>query len=168
MNMPRDYFSILGLSPAFDIEAADLKKRYFSAQRAFHPDRLVGKGPQDRRLAISHSMLLNSAYETLKSPLRRAQYLLFLKNMPVAAAKPSPELLMEIMELREHVAEIASAEAVASLEMKVIHEKGGIIKHISEAFRDEDAERARELTIRLSYLEKLVDEIRVKKKMIGQ
>ena len=51
-------------------------------------------------------MDINAAYETLKNPLKRAQYLLFLQGIIVGtdkdSIKPSPDLLMEIMELREN------------------------------------------------------------------
>jgi molecular chaperone HscB len=57
----KNYFSVFDLTPAFDIDTRTLEKSYFNAQRLFHPDRLVGKGPMERQQAVLHSMLVNEA-----------------------------------------------------------------------------------------------------------
>lgn len=164
MSEQPDYFSVFGLSPSFDIDLADLEKRYFIAQREFHPDRMVSKSTQARTLAISRSMLLNSAYETLQSPLRRAQYLLLLQGVKSDAIKPSQELLIETMELREQLAEAQAASELSVLESRTEAGKVNVITQICQAFQENRYLMAGELAIRLSYLSKMADEIRVKKK----
>jgi len=49
-------------------------------QQEFHPDRFASKGDVDKRLAVQTASLINQAYDTLKSPLKRAQYLLELQT----------------------------------------------------------------------------------------
>src|ERR1700753_1284067 len=115
---PPDYFSAFALQPAFDIDLADLEKRYFLAQREFHPDRMVGKSAQARTMAISRSMTLNSAYETLKLPLKRAYYLLSLQGITPDSIKPSQALLVETMEMREQLVEAASKASLEALKTR--------------------------------------------------
>ena len=101
-----NFFEIFSLPPAFSLDLTALESAYFKAQRQFHPDRFVGKSPEEKLAALQKSMDINQAYETLKNPLKRAQYLLFLQGIIIGTEKdtikPSPNLLMEIMELREN------------------------------------------------------------------
>jgi len=164
----QDYFSLLGLSPGFDIDLSDLEKRYFIAQRTFHPDRIIGKSAQARQMAISQSMLVNTAYETLKIPLKRALYMLSLKGITSDSSKPSQELLMEIMELREELAEAQAVSILSELESKNTIYQKDTIAQLTQAFDGDDFEQAAQLTTRLSYLSKIYDEIRAKKRVISE
>lgn len=98
-------FHLLNLAPAFDLDLAALEAAYFAAQRQCHPDRFVGRPEAERLAAMQRSADVNRAYDTLKNPLSRAQYLLSLQGIRVGtesdSVKPSPEILMEAMELRE-------------------------------------------------------------------
>ena len=145
-----------------------LEKLYFQAQRVFHPDRLVGKGPMERQQAVLQSMLINEAYDALKQPLERAKHLLLLDGITVGSeqdsVKPSTTLLMEIMGQREALAETKTSEDVALLEAKQIKNKQETMVSLSTAFQGSDLTRAAEFTIRLGYLTKLDDEIRIRKK----
>lgn len=93
-------FELLGLPPAFVLDQNALDQHYFKAQRAWHPDRFVGRSPHEQAHAIHMSMTLNGAYTQLKAPLGRAKILLELAGMDPYAPSP-PDLLMEMMELRE-------------------------------------------------------------------
>ncbi|MDE3060186.1 MAG: Fe-S protein assembly co-chaperone HscB [Pseudomonadota bacterium] len=99
------YFTLLNLPPTFDLDLSALESAYFTAQRQYHPDRFVGKPPSERTAALQHSADINKAYDTLKDPLKRAQYLLHLQGIAVGteadSVKPSQEILVEAMELRE-------------------------------------------------------------------
>ena len=103
----QNLFEILGLAPAFRLEEKALERAYFTQQRLWHPDRFVGKPEAARIEAVTRSQQLNDAYETLKHPLRRAEHLLELQGIFVLTedAKASPAILMEMMELREAVAD---------------------------------------------------------------
>ncbi len=104
--MTMTYFTLSSISPAFDLDLQALEAAYFTAQRQYHPDRFAGKPAAERQQAMQRSADINQAYETLKNPLKRAQYLLHLQGITVGteqdSVKPSQELLMETMEWREH------------------------------------------------------------------
>lgn len=103
------HFALFGLPIAYDLSPSTIESAYFAAQRQYHPDRFIGKPDSERMAALQKSADINQAYETLKNPLKRAQYLLHLKGITVGtehdSVKPSPALLMETMELREKIAE---------------------------------------------------------------
>lgn len=70
--------------------------------------------------AAADSATINRAYETLLSPLKRAEYLLSLRGLEVKEEDKlddDPELLMEIMEAQEEIQDAESREeALAALE----------------------------------------------------
>jgi molecular chaperone HscB len=164
--MTADYFAVFSLPRAFDIDIPDLEKSYFAAQRRFHPDRLIGKNPAERQQAIVQSMLVNEAYEILKSPLQRARHLLMLAGVNPDSLKPSHELLMEIMELREALTEADSASKLQDIRLKNETEIASVFAELTESFAIPDMQEAAGLTMRLSYLLKLEDEIRIRNKIL--
>ncbi len=166
-NQQQNYFELFGFPPSFDIDLSELEKRYFLVQRQFHPDRMIGKSAYERTMAISMSMTINTAYETLRQPLKRIQYLLVLSGM-ADSARPSQELLMETMELREQLAETSTQEELGRLEAQNTHEKENVIAKISQAVGSRNFSQAAELAMRLSYLNKMADEILGKRKIISQ
>lgn len=149
-----DYFSLLDLPPAFTIDAQQLESSYFKKQRQFHPDRFVGKPAEERQHALHQSMDINQAYETLKNPLKRAQYLLGLQNIVVGtekdSVKPSQALLIEVMELREEPPAKGTVEKLA----------GDSITRIAALYDKQAWEAMAQETLRLGYLNKIIaDEI---------
>ena len=152
----------------FDIDITQLERRYFTAQKQFHPDRFVGKPAEVRTKAAGQSMLINDAYQVLKSPLKRAQHLLTLNGIAVGderdAVKPTHDLLEEIMEIREKLSEIGASGEVDALRKDVEKSVDATIAGISQAFRQKDLPNAAQMTIRLGYLLKIMDEIRIQTK----
>lgn len=108
MDITRNYFEFLGLPVDFNIDQAELSSRYRELQKQLHPDRHAHHSDREQRLAVQYTAYLNEALATLKSPLRRAQYLLSLKGVDTeqkSSVQVDPTFLMEQMELRERVAE---------------------------------------------------------------
>lgn len=145
-------FSLLNLNPAFDIDIAKLEAEYFKAQRLFHPDRFVGKPSDEKMAALQKSMDINQAYEILKNPLKRAQHLLQLQGIIVGtdadSVKPSPALLMEIMELREQMEESKSDD-----QLNILHKNS--LLDISKYYANKDWQKMAQETLRLGYLVKV-------------
>jgi molecular chaperone HscB len=65
-----DYFKLFGLKRQFEVDAGALKKAYLDLQRKSHPD--INKNTGDL------SSIINEGYQTLKSPLPRAIYLVII------------------------------------------------------------------------------------------
>lgn len=162
-----DHFARLGLPPSFDIDNALLDKRYFEQQRKLHPDRFATRTGRERALSQSQAVALNEAYETLKDPLRRADYLLQCRNGAAVAAGcymvNDNQLLMEAMELREALAEAATAGAVNALAKRATSDIESCLRNLSFAFAEDDVETAARLTTRLKYLRKFADDCRARR-----
>ena len=161
--MMQNYFSLLGLEPAYQLDLAELQRSYTAAQQKFHPDRLIGKSEAERAEAIQYSMDANDAYEVLKSPLERAQHLLLLEGIMVNADekdthKPNQALLMEMLELREQMHEAKSEAEIA----KQAHDIKAAMKEaeqdLAQLFKQADYEQAAQKVIGLRYLGKALEE----------
>jgi molecular chaperone HscB len=102
-----DAFDVLGLAPALELDPAALEQRYRDLQRALHPDKFVHASSTERRESLSRAVSVNEAYRLLKDDLKRAE-LLFKRLTGTTAddgqTTADPELLMEVMELREELA----------------------------------------------------------------
>lgn len=108
MDITRNYFEFLGLPVSFDVDQARLSERYRDLQKQIHPDRHSHQSDREQRLAVQYTAYLNEALTTLKSPLKRAQYLLSLKGIDTLSdsrAQLDPMFLIEQMELRERAAD---------------------------------------------------------------
>ncbi|MBF0097730.1 MAG: Fe-S protein assembly co-chaperone HscB [Magnetococcales bacterium] len=105
-----DFFALFSLSAAFDLDAARLQQPYQDLQRAFHPDRFVQRSATERRLSLEQVTHLNRAYQTVKDPLLRSEYLLERSGQGGAidekALNREPAFLMEVMEQREALEEV--------------------------------------------------------------
>lgn len=157
----QNLFEMLGITPSFSLNLKALEQAYFTAQRACHPDRFVGKPEAERIAAISRSQLVNDAYDTLKNPLTRAEHLLELQGIhPLADDRTVPaEILDEMMELRERIfdnGEDGGALAVIIGEIKALAANNAAA--LEEAFGAQDYARATHETIRLQYLGKAMEE----------
>lgn len=119
MTPGQDHFSLFGLKPGFALDAGALDTRYRAVQAEVHPDRFAGGSDAERRRAVQLSAQVNEAYQTLRSPLARARYLLGLLGVDTATdsntAMPA-EFLMAQMEWREQFEEARAGRDIQSLE----------------------------------------------------
>ncbi|KAA3612833.1 MAG: hypothetical protein DWQ01_03785 [Planctomycetota bacterium] len=103
-----DPFARLGLLRAFRVVEGDLVEAHRAASLRWHPDRFALAGEAARLQAEDEMALLNEAFDILKDPIRRAEALLTLEGFRKSETtdmSSSPEFLMEMMELKEQVAE---------------------------------------------------------------
>src|SRR5260221_10845596 len=81
VNLNQNHFELFGLPARFGIDAAALEARYHELQREVHPDRFAAAPEAERRVSMQLATRVNEAYQTLKSPLRRAVYILQLRGV---------------------------------------------------------------------------------------
>jgi molecular chaperone HscB len=164
MNLSQDHFELFKVPARFAVDGAALELRYRELQREVHPDRFAAAPDAERRVSMQLATRVNEAYQTLKSPLKRAVYLLQLRGVDpkfeTDTAMPA-EFLMEQMSWRERI-EAGSKETEALLRLQVglrdesrkIHER--LRGQLDESRDDEAASR----TVRmLMFYEKLDEEI---------
>lgn len=162
-----DHFRRLGLKRSFEIDRADLERRYFDLQRRLHPDRFATRTGREKALSQAQAVSLNEAYETLADPLERAVYLLHLAGMDVLAEGcnqiADPVILMEAMEMREALAGAQSAAQVEIFTANVAADIEECVADLAVAFRKNDLDEAAKLTTRLRYLRKLIEDSRARR-----
>ena len=112
-DFSKNYFELFGLPVGYQVDNAELASRYRSLQKVVHPDRFAAADAQSQRVSLQNATLVNEAFETLKDPLRRAQYLLSLHGRGSDVETNTlhdPGFLMQQMEWREALADVPRAE----------------------------------------------------------
>ena len=75
------HFELFDLAESFDIDLEDLNQRYRDLQRLAHPDKFANATDRERRVSVEKAAAINEAYQTLKSPQKRARYMLELQSV---------------------------------------------------------------------------------------
>lgn len=101
-------FAILGVAARYDLDLGAVEKTHRELSRALHPDKYVAASASERREALSRAVEVNEAWRIVRDPIGRAEALLELRGAPLregAEPKAEPEFLMEMLELREALAD---------------------------------------------------------------
>ena len=106
------YYDALGLAPKLSLDAVDLKKRFYERSREWHPDRFARHAPEQQKLALETTAVLNDAFRTLSDPVSRAEYFLEQHHLPPTKTPP-PELLEEVFELNMALEELREGDESA-------------------------------------------------------
>ena len=159
----KNHFELFGLVPAFALDLAHLDRAYRDIQAEVHPDRFAHAGDAERRASMQVTTQVNEAYRTLKSPVRRAKYLLELNGVDVGfetnTAMPA-DFLVEQMELREKLEEAKKGSDLDLIARDLSVARREIEHQIQEKIDGRhDFERARDLVRKLMFLERFGEEI---------
>jgi molecular chaperone HscB len=102
-----NFFERLGLPGRFSIDAAELERAYLARSRAIHPDYHRSGSDADLTASLELSAEVNEAYNVLREPHARAEYLLKLEGGPSASEQKQmpPVFLAEMLEARERIEE---------------------------------------------------------------
>nr|CAB3465839.1 unnamed protein product [Digitaria exilis] len=155
-----DYFQIFGLNREYNIKDNNLEGRYKEWQKKLHPDLVHSKSKKERGYAAEQSALVIDAYRTLRKPLSRALYLLKLEGIHVDEEKTinDPELLMEMMEIREAVNDASDSQTLEKIQSQVKKKLETWSHSFQEAFEKKNFDHAVEATQRMRYYERAVEE----------
>ena len=77
----KNYFEIFSLQENFDLDLDRISAEYKNLQSQYHPDKYSDADDATRLHALQSSSIINDAFNTLKSPLRRAGYLLIINGV---------------------------------------------------------------------------------------
>ncbi|MEG3619149.1 Fe-S protein assembly co-chaperone HscB [Magnetovibrio sp. PR-2] len=161
---PVNHFERLGINLTFDVDVSAIDRLYFDLQRQLHPDRFATKAPKEKALSQQQATALNDAYEVLKDPLKRADYLVHVLGVDVfpegCNLVNDQAILMEAMEMREKLMMADSMAALNDIQRETKSEIDDVLKALSLAFQGEDIHGACQLTTRLKYLDKMMGEVR--------
>ena len=164
-DLSRNHFELFGLPVDFIVDGDALAERYRELQRVVHPDRYASASDQEQRLALQQATQVNEAYETLKDPVKRAQYLLGLKGIDMDAQQETTRdtaFLMEQLQLREELENARNADDPAAVLDELMGRIGTMIRTLVaqmaiqfEEGTPEQLEAARESVRKMQFLNKL-------------
>jgi len=167
MNDPFDTFD---LEHRFDIDQTMLQKRFIEKSAAHHPDRYTD--PIEQADAAAATAQVNEAYRLLADPEARANALLAHFGGPAKDEDKSlpPDLLMEMMEVREkqEEAEADDDEAkIAELRTWAAKQRRDRLDQIAAAFKLLDDQSDRDATLKsirlhlnaLRYFERMLEQL---------
>ncbi|MGK9173312.1 co-chaperone HscB [Yokenella regensburgei] len=156
-----DYFTLFGLPAHYHVDLPALTIRFQDLQRQYHPDNFASGTPAEQLASVQQSATINQAWQTLRHPLARAEYLLSLHGFDLGSEQHTVRdtaFLMEQLELREELDEIGTASDADRLEafaqrVKKLYD----VRHqqMVEQFSREAWDDAADTVRKLRFLDKL-------------
>jgi molecular chaperone HscB len=159
-----NFFTLLQLPEAFVIDLETLHQNYQSIQKDIHPDRFATFDDEAKLESIKKTAQVNDAYQTLKSPIRRAEYLLQLKGINIHDEKYTAvpqDFLMQQMEWREELETYKlNKVALEKLAQDIQKNKNDMMNQLPSFFDDENhLNDAIRVTRELNFIEKIEQHI---------
>lgn len=162
------YFSIFDLPISFQVDLDLLNQRYQQLQRTVHPDHFANGSENEKLLAVQKASEINDAYNTLKKPLNRAEYMVYEKGFDVKHEQSTINdgmFLMQQMELREELEEIESSSdpetALDDFYDDVKHLISDYSEQFESLFEQEQFEQAAQVVRKMKFIYKLHEEAQI-------
>ena len=161
----QNHFELFQLPARFAIDTAALDAAYRDVQGQVHPDRFVNATDAEKRVAMQWATRANEAYQTLKNPQKRAQYLCELHGVDLKTESNTAmpmQFLMQQMEWREALGDAKAVRdlgALESLDEEVGNDRKARMVQIGEQLEAGDYEHAAQGVRALMFLEKFGEEL---------
>lgn len=162
----QNHFELFHLPPRFAIDLSALDAAYRDVQGQVHPDRFINATDAEKRVAMQWATRANEAYQTLKNPQKRAQYLCELNGVDLKTESNTAmpvQFLMQQMEWREALGDARAAkdqDALEALDAEVSADRKQRTAQIGEQLDAGDFEHAAQGVRALMFLEKFGEELR--------
>ena len=160
-----NHFALFGMTPRFAIDIAVLDAAYRELQGRVHPDKFVAASDAEKRVAMQWATRANEAYQTLKSPLKRASYLCELNGVDLGIESNTSmptAFLMQQMSWREALEEARDAKDLSALEQveSALHSARTLqLDEIAALLHQAEYASAGERVRQLMFIEKFADEV---------
>jgi len=161
----QNHFELFQLPARFDVDMDALDAAYREIQGRVHPDRFVNASDAEKRVAMQWATRANEAYQTLRHPQKRAQYLCELHGVDLQTESNTAmpmDFLMQQMELREALADARAAKdasALDELDAQVRGERKARLAAVGELLDAGDYQNAAQGVRALMFLDKFGDEL---------
>jgi molecular chaperone HscB len=160
-----NHFALFGMTPRFTIDASVLDAAYRDLQGRVHPDKFAAASDAEKRVAMQWATRANEAYQTLKSPLKRAGYLCELNGIDLAIESNThmpTAFLMQQMAWREALEEARDTKDLSALEgveSELRAARAQQLADIAALLDDAQYATAGERVRQLMFIEKFGDEV---------
>ncbi|XP_061837781.1 iron-sulfur cluster co-chaperone protein HscB isoform X1 [Nerophis lumbriciformis] len=159
------FFNIMSCDVSFAVDTKALQRRYLQLQRSLHPDNFSQKSVEEQEYSQHQSALVNKAYKTLLKPLSRGLYMLELEGMRIDEGTDSgadADLLMELMEINEALAEARTAEEADKISRDTKGKLSVLTEKIDAALRAGELHAAKALLVQMKYFSNIEDKVKDK------
>ncbi len=162
--MTQNFFTLLNLPEAFVVDLKKLDQHYQAIQKEIHPDRFASLSDETKMESVKKTAQVNDAYQTLKSSIRRAEYLLHLYGFDINDEKYTAvpqDFLLQQMEWREELeTHTKNKEALEKLASVVAIKKKQKIDLLPTYFdKKNNLPEAIKITRELNFIEKIEQHI---------
>ena len=161
----QNHFELFQLPATFAVDSGALDSAYRDVQGQVHPDRFVNATAAEKRVAMQWATRANEAYQTLKNPQKRAQYLCELHGVDLKTESNTAmpmQFLMQQMAWREALGDARAARdlgALETLETEVAADRKARMVQIGQQLDGGDYEHAAQGVRALMFLEKFGEEL---------
>lgn len=165
VSLKDSHFDLFHLPAQFALDEAALDSAYRTVQTQVHPDRFAAAGDAQKRIAMQWATRANEAYRTLRDPLKRATYLLWLRGVDIGAENNTamePAFLMQQMEWREGIEDAAAARNVDALDALLAElrdEKRVRLERLGTLLDSGADQAAAEAVRQLMFIERVASEV---------
>jgi molecular chaperone HscB len=166
IDFSHNHFQLFGLPERFRFDAEALDRAYRALQGQVHPDRFAAGTEAEQRLALQSSARVNEAYQALRDPVARAQYMLSLHGIDAfdeTDTTLAPDFLERQLERRESAADAMAdgdPQRLATLAQEVRADADRLEQRLATRLDREAAwDRARSDVRELRFLAKLAADI---------
>lgn len=157
-----NHFELFGLPIQYQLDGSLLSNQFRELQRQFHPDNFSTASERDRLMSVQKAAQINDAYQVLKQPISRVEYILALHDIDIRSEQKTlqdPLFLMEQMELREELEEINSEDELFDFDAKVDNIYKQYLLDVQNQLEASLWEQAAEQVRKLKFIAKLKNEI---------
>ena len=160
-----NYFELFQLPIKLPIDSGQLTVNYQQLQRQYHPDNFAQATDNEKVAIIQKSAMINDGYQTLKNPLKAAEYLLSLQGVDVATEQNiihDADFLMEQFSLREKLDDIESQNNVELLDdfhSEISQRKKQVYQQLLDDISQQNWQTALNQIYKIRYLARLIEQI---------
>ena len=162
----QNHFELFNLPQQFAVDAGALDSAYRDVQGRVHPDKFVNATDAEKRVAMQWATRANEAYQTLKNPQKRAQYMCELAGVDLQTESNTAmpmAFLMQQMEWREELGDARTgkdSDALESLDKQLRNARKEQLAQIEQQINSSDYAAAAQGVRALMFLEKFGEEVR--------
>ncbi len=162
----QNYFEIFSVPVSTVPDLTILKEKNHELQQQVHPDRFANSDDAQKREAMQITSLVNEAYNTLKIPVSRLQYMLTLKGVDMDGETDTSMdglFLMQQMELREEIADIRSQseplDVLDTMRRDLKNKAETLLTDFTACYGQDELDKAREIVRKLQFINKAQKEV---------
>jgi len=162
----QNYFEIFTVPISTAPDLTQLKEKNHELQQQVHPDRFANSDDAEKREAMQITSLVNEAYNTLKVPVARLQYMLTLKGVDMNGETDTSmdgAFLMQQMELREEIADVKSQsdplDVLDTMSRDLKNQAQNLVLSFAGLFEQDELEKCREVVRKLQFINKAQKEV---------